>query len=96
MKDAVYKMIKKSKGEEKNATTSLGFHLEADRSRRGMSVFVSGIIGIGDFSNEQILLRSHGGRVNICGKRLDMVIYENQTVEISGRVEEISFKYGKN
>lgn len=89
-------MINNSKTKEKNTTTSHTFHLEADRSRRGMSVFVSGIIGIGDFSDEEILLRSHGGRVSITGKRLDMVIYENQTVEISGRVEEISFKYGKN
>ena len=89
-------MTEKSKTKNDNVTTSQSYHLEADRSRRGMSVFVSGIIGIGDFSEESVLLRSHGGKVLVSGKRLDISVYENRTVEISGRVEEISFKYGKD
>ena len=72
------------------------FHLEADRRCGGLALIVSGIIGISDFSDSFILLKGHGGRVCVQGEKLFINVYENETVEIVGRVEEISFKYGKN
>lgn len=72
------------------------FHLEADRSTRGMSVILSGIIGISDFSDSQIHLQSHGGRIIVNGKKLFICVYESGSVEIVGKVEGIVFKYGKN
>ncbi len=72
------------------------FHLEANRSSRGMSLLLSGIIGISDFSEERIELLSHGGRVIISGKKLFINIYENNNLEILGKAEEITFRYGKN
>lgn len=72
------------------------FHLEAKRSTRGMSILLSGIIGISDFSEEKIELLSHGGRVIISGKKLFINVYENNNLEILGRAEEITFRYGKN
>ncbi len=72
------------------------FHLEANRSSKGMSLILSGIIGISDFSEERIELLSHGGRVIISGKRLFINLYENNNLEILGKAEEITFRYGKN
>ena len=72
------------------------FHLEADRSTRGMSIVLSGIIGVSDFCDSSIHLRSHGGRVVVNGKKLFINVYENENVEIVGKVEGIEFKYGKN
>lgn len=72
------------------------FTLEANKINRGMSIFVGGIVGINDFSEESILLKSHGCRVKIVGKRLSLKIYENSSVEVNGRVESINFAYGKN
>ena len=72
------------------------FHLEADRSRAGLSIVLSGIIGISDFSDSFIHLKGHGGRISVIGKKLFISVYENGSVEIVGRVEEIIFKYGKN
>ena len=72
------------------------FHLEADRSNHGMSIMLSGIIGISDFYDDFILLKSHGGRIRVSGKNLFIAVYENNTVEIQGKVEGIEFKYGKN
>ena len=85
--------------EKKNATETAvipSFHLEADRSGRGMSVFISGIISINDFSEELVSLKSHGARVVVSGKRIKVCVYENHTVEIKGTVEDIRFIYGKN
>ena len=72
------------------------FHLEADRSTKGMSVILSGVIGISDFSDSSIHLLSHGGRIIVNGKKLFICVYENNTVEIGGKVEGVIFKYGKN
>ncbi len=72
------------------------FRLEANRSAKGMTLLLSGIIGISDFSEERVVLLSHGGRITINGKRLFINIYENNSVEILGKAEEISFRYGKN
>ena len=70
------------------------FHIEADRSESGFSVFVSGIIGITDFTDESVMLKSHFGRVCIQGKRLTVCVYEGNTVEVGGRVEDIRLVYG--
>ena len=72
------------------------FHLEADRSTKGMSVILSGVIGISDFSDSSINLLSHGGRIVVNGQKLFICVYENNSVEIVGKVEGVVFKYGKN
>ena len=64
---------------------SISFHLEAERCAKGMSMLVSGIIGVSDFSDDNIILLSHGGRVSVSGKRLALNIYENNTAEIVGK-----------
>jgi len=80
-----------------NRTKGLsGFHLEADRSSKGLSVVLSGIIGISDFSDSFIHLKGHGGRISVYGKKLFISVFENGSVEIVGRVEGINFKYGRN
>lgn len=71
------------------------FHLEADRCTEGIKMFVSGVIGIGGYSAEEIFLRSHACRLRICGKRLKICVYENNTVEVLGRIEETEYIYGK-
>ena len=72
------------------------FHLEANRNSGGMSVILSGIIGISDFSDSSIELLSHGGRICVTGKQLFISVYENNTLEIVGRIGEITFRYGKS
>lgn len=90
-------MKEEHKSKEKVGFSSLvGLHLEAYRSSAGLTLFVSGVIGIGDFTQEYVLLRSHGGRVEISGKRMSVHVYENKTVEIIGKIERIGFGYGKD
>ncbi len=72
------------------------FHLEADRTPRGMGMFISGVIGISEFSDESITLLSHTGRIFIEGRRLSLAVYEGGTVEIKGKIECVRFGYGKN
>ena len=89
-------MTENNKEQADNRRGLSSFHLEADRSGSGLTLILSGIIGISDFSDSFILLKGHGGRICVQGKKLFINVYENETVEIVGRVEDIIFKYGKN
>ena len=71
------------------------FSLEASRAGRGISVALSGVIGISDYSETEIILKSHGGKIRISGQHLMLSIYEDNTAEIVGRIEEIGFGYSK-
>ena len=72
------------------------FHLEAGRAGRGMSVIISGIIGISDFTDTSVSHKTHAGRISVSGKGLSVTVYEGGSVEIIGKVEDINFAYGKN
>ena len=80
----------------KNISGYSKFHLEADRTTRGMGITISGVIGVSSFSDCEIMLKTHSGRIKIEGARLDIRVYESGTVEICGKVKEIGFIYGKN
>ena len=71
------------------------FHIEANRSTKGLSIVLSGIIGISDFSDIYICFKSHGGRIKVMGKNLFLNVYEGGSAEVVGRIEEIMFDYGK-
>ncbi|MBO5206849.1 MAG: YabP/YqfC family sporulation protein [Clostridia bacterium] len=73
-----------------------GFFIDGKRCGGGMSVAFGRIISIKEYSKERIELLSHGGRVILTGRRLSLSVYEGGTVEVLGRIEEISFTYGKN
>ena len=87
---------KRNNKNDGNGSLINSFLLEAKRNARGMSLLLAGIIGIRDFSEERIELLSHGCRVIIAGKRLYANVYENNNIEVLGKVEEIVFRYGKN
>ena len=72
------------------------FRLEAVRCRRGMSIIISGVISVSEFSSETISLKTHGQGLKILGQRLAIAVFENSDIEISGKIEEVKLSYGKN
>ena len=71
------------------------FRMEAERGGEGLRIRLSGIVGVNEFSNECVQIKSHSGRVTISGERLSMDVCENNQVEIYGKVLSIGFNYGK-
>ena len=67
------------------------FHIEADRVGDGISVSVSGVISILDFSEEAAVLKLRRGRMKISGGGLAVAVYENKIVEISGKISGMEF-----
>ncbi len=76
-------------------TALSGFHIEATRTPVGIKVTVGGVVGIKDFSEEQVTLGAHSGKIIINGKMLRLTVYEGGVVDIVGRVEGIGLEYGK-
>lgn len=88
---------KEIKNESKRPTFApSSFYLEGERSASGMSIIFGGVIGISDYSEEKASLTSHAGRIHISGSGITLSIYENKTVEIVGKIEEIRFEYARS
>lgn len=68
-----------------------GFHIEADKVISGISVSVSSVSSIIDFTTEVAVLKMKRGKIRIVGESLSLTIYENKIVEISGKVGNIEF-----
>ncbi len=82
--------------EKKTPPLPSGFFLNAERKARGMRISLGAVVSIAEFSHEEILLVSHGGKIKITGTELSVSVFEGRCVEIYGRVKEIVFLYGKN
>lgn len=72
------------------------FHCEIDGAAAHTSIILSGINSIRDFSDSEVLLRTRGFFVKINGKALSLAVYENKTVEISGKISAMELIYDKN
>ena len=80
------KKSEKSKERLKNPTDSFFFEL----SKRGKfsSAVIGGVIGVLDLSDENVFLATHSGRIKISGKRLNVAIFENKTIQITGKITQ--------
>ena len=67
------------------------FSLEAYKAGGKIKILICGVIGINDFSTEQIYLTTQGGRITILGNNLSLIILENKCVEIHGEVRNVCF-----
>ena len=72
------------------------FHCEISGGKLGSFLVLSGINSIRDFSDRAVLLRSSGFFVEITGDELSISVYENKTVEISGKIHSLELIYDKN
>lgn len=68
---------------------------EIRKSGRGAVIAISGVMNITELTDERISLSAHSGRVEIRGVSLSLSVFENRTVEISGKIEGVEFGYGK-
>lgn len=72
------------------------FHVEIKKSLRGAVAVISGVMGIGEYTEDSILLLSHSGRMTVVGESLGISVLEERTVEIYGRITEVRLGYGKS
>ena len=66
------------------------FHLEADCMGDGISVLVGGVKSIVSYTETEVLMKSVVGELSVKGSCLSMSVYNNSTVSILGKVEDIN------
>lgn len=71
------------------------FHIELDRTPRGLSLSCSGVKGITEFSESAVSIRLSEFSVLICGNKLLITVFEEKSIEIIGKIREVKFLYGK-
>ncbi len=54
-------------------------------------VFVENYKGIIEYTSQMILLQGKTCKIQICGKRLNIVYYTNEDMKISGWVEAVRY-----
>lgn len=67
------------------------FHIDVDRCRYGFALSVYGARCVLDFNESECLLRIKGGRIHISGRELCISVYEDNSIEITGKLERVSF-----
>lgn len=89
------------KNEKKNGSSasfplSSPFHIEIDKTAKGISISCSGVKGISEFSDTEIILKMPHFALKIGGKKLCMTVFEGRSVEIIGKLEGVSFIYAES
>lgn len=73
--------------------SSLGFEMR--KSYRGAVAVVSGVMSIGEYTENAVELVSHSGRICFIGESLGISVFAGRVVEIYGRITEVRLGYGK-
>ena len=81
--------VKSEKSEERLKNPKDSFYFELSKRGKISSAVIGGVIGILDFSDNNVFLATHSGRINISGERLNVAIFENKTIQITGKIAEI-------
>ena len=71
------------------------FHIEIKKSSRGAVAVVSGVMSVGEYTENSIELLSHSGRITIVGDALGISVLEGRAVEVYGIITEVKMGYGK-
>lgn len=71
------------------------FHIEMRKSSRGAVAVVSGVMSVGEYTEECIEILSHSGRVHLRGNSLTISVLEGRVIEVYGVITEVRLGYGK-
>ena len=70
--------------------------IEIKKSSSGAVLSAVGVVSVTELSRESVSLASHSGRLSIKGAELVLSVFENKTVEVSGRIEGVEMLYAKH
>lgn len=71
------------------------FHAELDKTIAGFSFSCSGVVGISEFSDTEIIVKLSSFSLRILGKGLYMSVFEEKRVEIIGKIAGVNVLYGQ-
>ncbi len=65
--------------------------LEGERIGKTLSIVVSGVLSVKDFSDTAAVLLIPSGELKIEGKSLSITVFENRSIMIKGKIGGIMF-----
>ena len=71
------------------------FHIAVDRAVGGFALCVCGVTAVSEFSEGCVILELSFSGLKISGAELDLTVYEQNTVEIIGKITGLEFFYDK-
>jgi len=71
------------------------FHAELDKTVLGFSFSCSGVEGINEFSDTEIIVKLSSFSLRIVGKGLYMSVFEEKRVEIIGKITGVNVLYAQ-
>ena len=81
--------VKGEKSEERLKNPKDSFYFELSKRGKISSAVIGGVIGVLDFSDKSVYLATQFGRIKILGEMLKVAIFENKTIQITGKIKEI-------
>ncbi len=70
-------------------------HMEWNGTPKQMRFFVSDCLRVDHYESTLVLLYTRAGALRICGQMLSIYLFEGGSIEIQGRVTEVSLLYAK-
>lgn len=87
----------KCNGDHLSLTSPLSeFYIEGRKTPGGISILLGGVVSIFNSSAEEIELKTVIGKIKLKGSKLTISIYERNSIEIKGHIEEVIVNYGNN
>ena len=74
----------------KNYKMPEGFHVEIDRRASEVIISVSGVISINELERDFCVLKVRRGRIGIRGSAINVSVFENSAVKVSGKITEVT------
>lgn len=88
-------MTEKRKASKELPGISPVVHLEADMFGKGLSLIISGVVGISEMSGNEIKLLLKFGSITITGNNIKIDVFESKTLHLSGIIDSIFFSKNK-
>jgi len=67
------------------------FFLSAKSAAGKIAVNVSGVFGVSEYSTENIVLKTKKGGIRVKGNKLELTVFEEKSVLVSGSVCAVEF-----
>ena len=77
---------------EKGYKLPKSFHVEMYRTGKNISVSVYGVISIMDIDDFKCVFKVRQGKLVVRGKMLNLSVFENSILEVTGCVEGVDLK----
>ena len=82
-----------------------GYHIELNAVSGGIAAVISRVVGIQEITDDFIKIMTKNGNITVSGSSLQIHVFEYKTLQISGKIDNLSFskkertrgkRYGEN